>query len=342
MDFLLDDYRVKPHFIPEFKRAISPVSDIAALWKASSFMRRYRPHIVHTHTSKAGLVGRLAALFTGVPVIVHTFHGHTFHGYFGRVSNGIFLAIERMLARFTDVVIAISPLQREDIVERYRVADGSKCRTILLGLDLGKYLALDLRSKRRAELGFGDQDFVVGTVGRITDIKNHRLFVDVARLFCERKAAGNVRFVIVGDGELRPDLERYIDEQGMRERVSLFGWQRDMAKVYSAFDVFLLTSRNEGTPVSMIEAMASGVPAVSTDVGGIPDVITHNENGYLVKDFDKSDFADRIAALVDNGPARYSMGLKARDSVKEKFHKERLIREMRSLYKELVKKKGAA
>ena len=210
MDFLLNKYNVKPIFIPELRREVNPISDFIAFCKICRLIIREKPDIIHTHTSKAGVIGRLAAFLLRVPVKVHTFHGHTFYGYFNRYKSRIFLNIERMLSRITDLIIAISPRQAEDI-EKYKIANKPKCKIVWLGLDLDMCFAINPQAKEKERVGFKNDEIIVGTVGRITGIKNHRFFLEVAQKFCLSQPQHNVKFVIVGDGELRNQIENYRD-----------------------------------------------------------------------------------------------------------------------------------
>ncbi|MFA5147131.1 MAG: glycosyltransferase family 4 protein [Candidatus Omnitrophota bacterium] len=341
MTFLLKEYGVRPVFIRRFARPINPLNDVISFFAIYRLIKGYRPHIVHTHTSKAGFIGRIAAFTAGVPVKVHTFHGHTFSGYFGALKSRIFLGLERFLSRLTDVVIAISPLQHNDLVKTYKVVDSGKCRVVPLGLPLDGYLSIDPARKTKEGIGFGDDDIVIGTVGRMTGIKNHKLFLEIARLFLDSYGGNDVKFVIVGDGELKEELIAYRDRLALADKVRVFGWQEDMVRFYSAFDIFLLTSKNEGTPVAMIEAMASSVPILSTGVGGVPDVLAGSRGGYMVKGSDPAAFVDKLKAMVSDKALRNSMGKDARNAVRETFHKNRLVNDIKGLYTELLKEKGA-
>ena len=342
MDFLLSKYGVKPIFIPKLKREIRPLADIVSLYRICKLMKQYRPDIVHTHTAKAGFLGRVAAFFVRVPIRVHTFHGHTFYGYFNSLKNSMFLFVERVLAKLTNAIIAISPLQHKDITETYKVTKKDKCEIIPLGLDLDDYLRINFFPKHKENIGLKNEDIVIGTVGRITEIKNHKLFLDIAQIFYDSDIAKNisVKFILIGGGELKDEIESYKNKLGLKDKVFLTGWQKNMTKIYSAMDIFVLTSKNEGTPISMIEAMASGIPAVSTEVGGVADVLIDNETGYLVNDFDKKDFVKKLIKLISDKDLRERMGKTARDSVKNKFSKGRLIRDINILYEKLIKERG--
>jgi glycosyltransferase involved in cell wall biosynthesis len=301
-------------------------------------MRRERPDVVHTHTAKAGTLGRLAAVAARVPVRVHTFHGHVFSGYFSPLKTRAFLAIERVLAGVTNRIIAISDSQRRELSERYRVARGSKFAVVPLGLDLAPFAevpAVPPQNGIRSELGIGSGETVVGIVGRLTAIKNHVMFLDAARLAIDRAPAGvNFRFLVVGGGDLEEEIREYAGALG--NRVLFAGWRRDLAAVYAACDVVALTSNNEGTPVAVIEALASGRPVVATNVGGVSDVLERGRLGLLVPPGDASQFADALVQLVADARLKADLVAGGRASVLERFSIETLTRRVDALYTGLL------
>ena len=258
MSYLAEQKGIELQVIPELGREISPLDDLTALLKLTQLLRRHRPHVVETHTAKAGAIGRLAAYVAGVPGIVHVFHGHVFHSYFGPLKTRAFIAVERALARITNRIITISPAQRHDITEVYRVAPPEKTLVVPLGLDLQPLT----RAKETVSGQFRDAHGIpreaplVGFVGRLASVKNPSLFVEAAHLVLAHMP--EIRFVIVGDGELRPDIEEKVDKLGLTERVVFAGWQEAMPPIYADLDVMALTSLNEGTPVTIIEALAAG------------------------------------------------------------------------------------
>jgi len=279
MGYLASQKGIDPLIIPGLGRELSPLWDAQTTFKLARILRRQRPHIVETHTAKAGAVGRLAARLAGVPVLIHVFHGHVFHSYFGPAKTELFINIERGLARLTDRIITISPAQRRDVVDVYRIAPPERVITIPLGLDLGPFEAArqSCRGQFRSSLGISPDMPLIGFVGRLTAVKNPRQFIEVAgRVIRESPQA---RFVLVGDGELRPALEEQVGALGLAQTVIFAGWQANMPAVYSDLDLLVLTSLNEGTPVTVIEALATGVPVVASEVGGVPDVVTHHETG---------------------------------------------------------------
>src|SRR5262249_40901437 len=288
--------------VPPLQRAVAPADDVrapSALWRT---IEAFRPAIVHTHMAKAGALGRLAAIAWNRTRpraervrLVHTYHGHVLEGYFGGLTSRGFLAIERALARATDRIVAISPRIRDELLLQQRIGAAEQYRIVPLGFDLEPFLAVDRagRVEARDRLGVPAAADVVSTVGRLTAIKDQRLFLQVAARIAQRRP-GAV-FLIAGGGELRGDLEQLAHQPGMPSRVRVLGWRRDLPDVYAASNVFLLTSRNEGTPVAIIESLASGTPAVSTDVGGVRDVISDAAFGALAP----PDDVEALTARVD-------------------------------------------
>jgi len=347
MDYLADQRGVRPIRINTLSRKISIVQDLRSLWRLVQFFRRERPLIVHTHTAKAGTLGRLAAMFTGVPVRVHTFHGHVFHGYFSPAVTRIFLAIERLLGRYTDCIVAVSQSQKNELVGTYRIAPAEKVVALSLGFDLDRFLCVNgHEGTLRASVGCAPESPLVGWVGRITAIKAPDLFLaSVAQIHSQSRS---VRFVMVGDGELRPECEARILQAGLRERVAIAGWRQDLESVYADLDVLLLTSINEGTPLALLEAMASGRPFVATDVGGVRDLMTGRaqreegwerfDNGILVPR-DPRLIAKATDYLLHRPDLRMAMGRAGREFVRARYSSERLANELEQLYLQLATRK---
>jgi len=327
---------VEPVVIPGLGREISLLSDLRALFALIGLIRRERPDIVHTHTAKAGLLGRLAAWLCGVPVILHTFHGHVFHGYFGPLKTHAFIILEQMAACVTAMILTISPRLREDLIE-YRIAPPARIRVVPLGLDLTALaVAKGQAGGLRRELGLGKASPLVGIVGRLVAIKNHEMFLAAASHVAKSVRDGH--FVIVGDGERRPHLERMVEVQGLRDRVHFLGWRRDLPVVYADLDMLVLCSRNEGTPVSLIEAMAAGVPVVSTAVGGVPDLLQGGDLGILVASGDELALAEAIISGLKQPDHRRIKRAKAH--ALNQFGAERVIDDLRHLYRELLSNRG--
>jgi glycosyltransferase involved in cell wall biosynthesis len=339
MGYLATQKGVYPLIIPELGRELSPLGDARTTIKLARILRRHKPDIVETHTAKAGAVGRLAARLANVPLVIHVFHGHVFHSYFGPLQTQLFLNVERALARITDRIITVSPAQRRDIVDVYRIAPPERVLTVPLGLDLEPFRrAKQTRHGRfRASLVVHPETPLVGFVGRLTAVKNPSLFVEAAGRVVQRFP--QARFVFVGDGELRAVLEEQVDALGLAGHVIFAGWQVDMAAVYADLDMLALTSLNEGTPVTIIEALAAGVPVVATAVGGVPDVLKDQETGALVPPGDADALAQAIVELL-SAPERAAAltGAGQRD-VLERFDLARLVDDMESLYSALLQEK---
>lgn len=329
-------------FVPTLQRAIAPLDDLRALLTLYGEMRRFKPTIVHTHMAKAGLLGRVAAVAYNhtrgrAPRarVVHTYHGHVLEGYFGGLATTIFIALERQMARVTDAIIAISPAIRADLLNTYRIGRADQYRIVPLGFDLSAFAAIDEAARRRAraELRIAAGAPVLATVGRLTAIKNYSLLLEAAQRVAARFP--NLVVLLAGDGELRADLEAQAARLGIAANLRFLGWRRDLPTIYAATDVFALTSRNEGTPVALIEAMAAGVPGVSTDVGGVGDVIASEAMGVRVAVDDVAGFSTAVERLLGDPAARLAMGAAARAHVLSRYDIIRLTSDMDMLYRSL-------
>ncbi len=337
LDYALS-HGIQPIVIPKIVgEATFKPRDLKALFTLYRLIRLERPHVVHTHTAKAGFVGRLAAWLTGVPVVVHTFHGHVLRGYYSPPKTWLMRRMEWFLALLTDRIIAVSEQVKKDLVE-YGVASAKKITVIPLGLDLEPYLNGQAHTGDfRRELGLDGGTKLVGIVGRIFPIKNHRLFLDAASQVAANENA--TRFLIVGDGILRTEMENYARELGISDRVIFTGWRRDLPRIYADLNVLVVSSDNEGTPVSAIEAMASGVPVVGTRVGGLPDLIADGDNGYIVPPRNPEALAEAIRRLLQDPELASRMGRAGRAMTKERFTVKRLITDTESLYLQLLKER---
>jgi len=341
MEYFAREHCVKPVIVNDLTREINVLKDLKALWKVYRIIRREKPDIVHTHTAKAGTLGRLAAILAGVPVKVHTFHGHIFDGYFSGLATKVFIAIERFLGRFTDKVVVVSNSVENDVSVRYNIISKGKVAVIKLGFELEKFFEADKNEGRlRQELGIGSDVLLIGIVGRLVPIKNHKMFFDTIKLLYAKRYTLNAKFIIVGDGELRHELENYAGGLGIKDKVVFLGWRRDLENIYADLDIVCLTSLNEGTPVSLIEAMASGKSVVATDVGGVRDIVKNNENGLLVQSNDVDGFNKALLNMLEDREKRLEMGRYGRKFVNENFRKERLIKDTENLYNSLLKEKG--
>jgi glycosyltransferase involved in cell wall biosynthesis len=324
--------------IDELGREISPLRDLLATVQLARLIRRERPQILHTHTAKAGTVGRVAALLAGrhrPPIVVHTFHGHVLRGYFGPLRSRFFRLLERWLASRTTALVAVSPQVRDDLVA-LRVAPPERFVVIRLGIELEQRVAAeqDGRAESRHYLGIPDGRFAVGWIGRMTGVKRTD---DVLVAFKRLRDEGvDAVLCMVGDGPDRNELERRAKELGVIRETLFVGYQEDVAPYYAAFDALVLPSGNEGTPVSVIEALAAGRPVVATRVGGVPDVVRDGEDGFLVEPGATDELAERLAELARDPRLRQRMGREGRSRVLPRYAVDRLVDDVDRLYRALL------
>jgi glycosyltransferase involved in cell wall biosynthesis len=299
--------------------------------------RRLRPDIVHTHTAKAGALGRVAAWLAGVPVKIHTFHGHVLDGYFSPAATRVFLHIERRLARCTDRLVTVSPQLKTQLLAM-GIGRPEQMEVIPLGLDLERFRRVSRSSRRlRASLGLAAGTPVLGIVGRLVPIKDHdTLFSAMALLPAGNQAA---HLLIVGDGEERVPLEGLAARLGLRDRIHFLGWRADLEAILPEMDVVICASKNEGTPVALIEAMAAGVPVLSTDVGGVADLVAHGKTGWLVPPGDARAMARAIGDLLRDAALRGRLAEAGRAVALDEYDVTRLIPRVEALYTDLLAKK---
>jgi glycosyltransferase involved in cell wall biosynthesis len=335
MAYLAEQRGITPVFLAELGRELSPLRDLVTLFKLWRLMRTYRPDVVHTHTAKAGFVGRTAAWLARVPVRIHTYHGHVFHGYFSPRKTQIFLWLERLMARFSDRLITISPALKEELSAGYRIAPADKFVVVPLGLELSPFAEMPHRCGTfRAEFGIASDAPLVGIVGRIVPIKNHELFLAMAKKV--QDTIPDAHFMIIGDGERRAEIEVLADSLNLR--VTFTGWLRDLKPAYSDMDTLVISSDNEGTPVSLIEALAAGVPVVSTAVGGVPDLLRHGDFGQIVPARDPDALAAAVIKTLSE-PGRNQAAIQ--QAVLAEYDINRLARDLAALYRDLLKQKAA-
>lgn len=323
--------------IPELSRSLHGMRDVVAFWKLFQLMKREKPDIVHTHMAKAGALGRLSAVLAGVPVIVHTFHGHTFHSYFAPWKASLFLWVERFLAKRTHCLVAVSECVREELCTRYRIAPPQKVRVVPVGLDLEPFLE-EVPKVSKERLGFPEEALLVGIVGRLVPIKDHEFLIRMASEICRKRK--DVFFLIVGGGPQEVFLKQKVRDLNLTERVRFLGWWRDLPTLYRCLDIVVLTSKNEGTPISLIEAMACGRAVVATRVGGVPDVVQEGVTGYTVPGGVLQAFVDKVELLLDHRGLREQMGQEGKRWVRERFSKNQLLQNINTLYEELLSQKG--
>ena len=347
-EFIVRNLGIEPIIIPEMKRAIHPKNDWIAYKKIQQIIKDFKPDIVHTHASKAGTLGRLAALKLKVPVIIHTFHGHVFHSYFSNLKTSLYKNIERYLARKSTRIIAISKIQKEELAITHKICPADKIKVIPLGFDLLRFQE-NMEEKRlsfRNDYNIDDDEIAIGIVGRIVPIKNHELFIEALK-YVQDKTSFKIRAFIVGDGEDRQKIElkakklnidfvNSVKISNIKATLTFTSWIKNVDYVYAGMDIIALTSFNEGTPVSLVEAQAANKPIVATKVGGVENVIIPKITALLSKNTDALAFAENLLSLIETPKMRFNMGKEGWNHVKEKFHYTRLVNDMRNLYKNLL------
>jgi glycosyltransferase involved in cell wall biosynthesis len=348
--FILDKLGLKPIIIQEMKREIDIKNDRIAYLKIRQLIREHKPDIVHTHASKAGTIGRLAARAENVPVIIHTFHGHVFHSYFGKLKTLFYKNIERFLALISTRIIAISEIQKNELSEIHKISTKDKIEIIPLGFDLNKFQenTLEKRNLFREKYKLNQQTVAIGIIGRLVPVKNHELFLN-AISFLQQTSKIKFKAFIIGDGELRKQLENSAKEKQLefetpekenQNAIVVFtSWIKEVDVALSGLDIVALTSFNEGTPVSLIEAQAAGKPIVSTNVGGIENVVIKNRTALLSEVDKPESFFSNLKTLTEDENLRKEMAAIGWQHVFEKFHYNRLVKDMQNLYEKLLLKK---
>ena len=331
----LDGIDLPMRYLPTLVRPISPVDDLRATAALVRIIRHYRPHIIHTHLSKAGLLGRSAAIFSSRAIRVHTFHGTVFSGYFGAPKSRMIQRAERLLGARTDRVLALSERQRDELLA-YRIAPESRIQIVPLGLELDRFRGGD-RSAARAVLGIPPRAVAVVTLCRLAPVKRvDRLLRAMAVAL---KAAPALRLYVVGDGAERADLERQAADLGIADRVTFAGWSSDAPTWYAAADIVALSSDSEGTPLSLIEAATAGRAAVATDVGGVADVVADGTTGVVVPRENEAAFAEALVRLGNDAPLRARLGAAGPERA-VRFAAERLVDDLDSLYRHVLAERG--
>jgi len=359
MSYFAAENLVAPVYIEQMSRELSG-KDVVSLWKIFRLLRGEKPDIIHTHTAKAGTVGRVAGFLyrwltwktlIGKPrrvKMVHTFHGHVFHSYYGNTKTRIFLFIERMLARVaTDKIVVISRQQFEEIHERFGVGKKEQFEIVPLGIDLEPFA--DWQTRRDIlpqEVGACGSELSVGLVGRLTEVKNHSLFLKVAEIYKEKPDAPALKFIIVGDGHLREKLERETETLGLKNLMVFLGNRNDADVFYAGLDIVALTSLNEGTPLSLIEAMANEKAIIATDVGGVVDLLGKVverregfqicERGVSTASSDAEGFCNGLLYLANNAKMREMLGRRGKNFVETQYGKDRLVGDAENLYRRLT------
>jgi glycosyltransferase involved in cell wall biosynthesis len=347
MSYLASSRHVDPVVLPTLGREISVLDDLRSFSELRKMISEFQPHIIHTHTAKAGTLGRLAGISLNAQRIfgqkirlVHTFHGHVFHSYFSSLKTFAFIKIERFLAWFTDRIIVISSSQERDICENYKIAKPHQVQVVPLGFDLSGLKRLSPPAPHGV--------FAVGIIGRLAPVKNHQMLFETVKTLKDQGADQAFKFFVVGDGELREELTREATALGIEKNVLFTGWQKEMPGVYEKLDAVVLTSLNEGTPVSLIEAMAAARPVIATDVGGVKDLMgeidTEREQGYklarhgiLIPSGDSKALAEALLFVLRERILTGEIAEQARKHVLQKYSLERLVKDMEVLYEGLVR-----
>lgn len=350
-DFILKSVGLTPEYIPNMKRSISPKHDIGAYKHIAKVIREYKPDIVHTHASKAGTLGRLAAINNNVPIILHTFHGHVFHSYFGKFQTLFYKTIERYLAKYSTKIIAISEIQKKELGEEHGICDPKKIEIVRLGFDLSRFTENQEEKRQlfRKKYELNDGQVAVSIVGRLVPVKNHHLFLDVVAALDEAERKKSV-FFIIGDGESKDELIDYTISLGLNYKwcekpdsatnVVFTSWIKEVDEVVAGSDIICLTSLNEGTPVSLIEAQAGSKPVISTKVGGIEDIVITDKSAFLTGSSDVQGFKMHLSRLINDKGLRKEMGQIGRVHVLKKFSYQRLVSDMEALYNRLLEERN--
>jgi glycosyltransferase involved in cell wall biosynthesis len=346
-EFIVKSIGVEPVVIREMSRELSLINDVVSFRKIKKVIQDFKPDIVHTHAAKAGALGRIAALQCKVPALVHTYHGHYFHSYFHPIKTKIFLEIERWLARKTDAIVAISETQKYELGTVHQVCPPGKLQVIPLGFDLSRFTE-NMETKRiqfREQYGIKEDEIAIGIIGRLAPVKNHSLFLKaVQQVFLQTRFP--VKAFIIGDGEERDKIFKEAaslnlnfstpEKKETSAKLIFTSWIKEIDIALAGLDIIALTSFNEGTPVSLIEAQAAGKPVVSTRVGGVEEVVIENQTGFLCQSNDADTFARLLLKLTDDRLLREQFSADAGNHVMQRYHVNRLVEDMRQLYRKLL------
>ena len=346
-DYILNDLEVSFKQLRFMRRAVSPIFDLVSLIQIIIIIYKYKPNIIHTHAAKSGLLGRLASLFYYKKIkVVHTYHGNVFEGYFSNFKNRILLFIERYLAKKSTKIIAISKLQSQDLIHKYKICETEKIEIVPLGFDLHRFTEnINFkREKLRKEFNVKNSTTLITIVGRVVPIKNHQLFIDVIN-YCKHRTSRNIKALVVGDGS---EIEKIIDyvinnklsysyKDLNKECDVLFtSWRSDIDSILAASDIVCLTSLNEGTPVSIIESMASETASISTNVGGVSDIIENNFSG-IVCSKEVKDYGENLLKIIDDDDLRLKLAKNGKSLSLENYNYNRLVSNVESIYQKIVK-----
>src|SRR6201993_168473 len=339
--FIFNEMGLEPLVINEMSRSVSFLQDIKAYYRIKKIIKEFKPDIVHTHAAKAGALGRLAAYSCKVPVIIHTFHGHVFHSYFGKFKTTIYKNIERFLAKKSSVIIAISEKQKQELCNEHKIAPAEKIKVVPLGFDLTKFSdnQIEKRKTFRHKYQIEDDEICIVIIGRLAPVKNHPLFLKAIQ-FVKSHSNKKIRAIIVGDGNLRQGLMQqcadlnldycYYPSEPKKTTITFTSWIQDVSYPLAGSEVVCLTSFNEGTPVSLIEAQAASKAIVTTKVGGIENSV-NNKAAFLIDILDEKQFCEKLLLFCNDTVLREKMAVCGKDFVFKQFHYTRLVQDIKSL-----------
>ncbi len=339
-DLKVANTKIEVILIPEMRRVINPFLDILTFFKLYLMIKRERPQIVHTHTSKAGFLGRWAAKLADVPIIIHTPHGHIFYGYFHWLITRFFIFLERITSLITDYIVTLTKRGRKEHL-RYRIGPPCKFIPIHSGIERKRFEEIRAnREEKKRELGIPLEAKVLGTIGRLEPIKGHLYLLKAAKLIVENPRFQETRFLLVGRGPLRKKLEREISLLGIRKNVQFLGFREDISEILNIFDIFVLPSLNEGMGRVLLEAMLMGKPVVASNVGGIPDIVKDEETGLLVPCKDFKALSERIIELLKNPEKAKFLGRKGKEKAEgEEFTAAIMVKRIEELYERAINEK---
>ncbi len=346
-EFLLKQYKgftVKQ--IKSLRRTILPVQDIRSYYHVKKIIREFKPDIIHTHGAKPGVVGRLAGWRMKVPVIIHTFHGHVFHSYFNSFISQRIVWIERMLANISTAVIAINQTLTDELVSKYKIAEAGKVKLIRLGVETGKFSDPDglKRQSFRKEFSLSDQEIAIGIIGRLVPVKQHSLFIEIADQLIQ-SSKKQLRFFIIGNGTEKNKIEQLIVKKKLTYSINVTNrkaefiftsWRHDMDAVYAGLDIVMLTSLNEGTPVSIMEAMSSAKPVISTNAGGVAELLDSGKTGFVGTT--KKQLIEQAVLLIEDISKRNEIGRNAQQFAAQQLSKAYEVEQLKKLYFGLINK----
>ncbi|MFQ5768974.1 MAG: glycosyltransferase family 4 protein [bacterium] len=323
-------------FVDALTRKIQIVNDFIAFWKIYKIIKNGKFTIVHTHSSKPGFLGRIAAKLAGVPVIIHTIHGFPFNDFMNPIVKTFFVIVERFLSKISDKLVTVSHLNLEKAV-KLRLAERSKFVNIYSGIDFEKFdVKVNVQTKRR-ELGILNSEKIVGMVGRFSVQKAPLDFIKAIPEIL--KARHDVRFVLVGDGELRAKINKLSKKLGIDSKLHILGFREDIPELLQVFDVFVLTSLWEGLGRSLTEAMYTGRPVVATNVEGVPELVKNGETGILVRPKDIHSIAQGILTLLSDEPRAKYLGQAAKHRITNSFRADTMIQELENVYHQIISEK---